>query len=100
MPNEHAYRMERDKFYDLLNDILNKIGYQREIMVLLDLNVSAVRSNNSMVFGRYGEETASTKGQQLIEKCEQPHLKILYKYIFHTLTKCSKITMYHRTGKN
>ncbi|XP_044745745.1 uncharacterized protein LOC123307480 [Coccinella septempunctata] len=82
-PNEDATVLEKDQFQEQLEDVLVRVGNQREVILLGDFNARTGRKKNDKVIGEYGEEVLNNNGQRLIQFCEQQSLKILNGFYPH-----------------
>ena len=72
--------LEKDQFYEKLNEILINIGTTREIILLGDFNGHASIKVNNHVVVPYGETRINGNGERLIDLCESYSLRITIGY--------------------
>jgi len=75
--------MEKDQFYEKLNETLIKIGKTREIILLGDFNGCTGTKVNNQVVGPYGETRISDNGKGLIDFSESYNLRFTNGYFKH-----------------
>lgn len=51
----------KDKFYDELTDLVERVGARKELLLLDDLNTRTRKKENDKVIGQFGEETETVK---------------------------------------
>jgi hypothetical protein len=78
--------LEKDQFYEKLNEMLVNIGTTRELILWGDFNGRMGSKVNNQVVGRYGETTIDDSGERLIYLCENHNLRITNGYFKHKLT--------------
>lgn len=78
-----APAMDKDLFFNKLNNEITAVGRTRELMILGDLNSRTGRSRNSKSIGPYGESDRNDNGERLIELCEQNGLRIANGFFEH-----------------
>ncbi|XP_044762230.1 craniofacial development protein 2-like [Coccinella septempunctata] len=80
--NDELYAV-KDEFFEKLNDEITKIGNNREIIIMGDLNGKTGRKRDNKVVGPYGETSRNDNGERLIELCESHGLKITNGFYKH-----------------
>lgn len=63
-------------FFEKLSKEIMKVGNNREIIILGDLNSRTGRMGNSDIIEPFVEETTNDNGERLIDLCEQNQFKI------------------------
>lgn len=95
-PTNDDTQTSKDQFFDRLQDEIYKMGNDREIILLGDLNARTGNTTNSKIVGKYGEEVVNDNGERLINLCEANSLKItngffkhknIHKYTWHQDTR-------------
>lgn len=63
--------LDKDNFFNKLNNEIMAVGRTREVMILGDLNGRTGKSMNNKIIGPHGESDRNDKGERLIELCKQ-----------------------------
>jgi len=66
-PSNNKVDLEKDQFYEKLNETLINIGTTRKIILLGDFNGHAGTKVNNQVVGPYGETRINDNGECLID---------------------------------
>jgi len=69
-PSNDKVDLEKDQFYEKLNETLINIDTTREIILLGDFNGHTGTKVNNQVVGPYGETRINDNGERLIGLCE------------------------------
>ena len=69
-PSNDKVDLEKDQFYEKLNETLLNIDTTREIILLGDFNGHTGTKVNNQVVGPYGETRINDNGERLIGLCE------------------------------
>lgn len=96
-PNTDASQSDKEEFYEQLNDILIKLGNQREIILLGDMNARVGNKRNDKIVGQFGEEVVNENGVRLIHLCKQHNLQIQNGFFQHK--RIHRYT-WHQDNKN
>ena len=83
-PSNDNIDLEKDEFYEKLNETLINIGTTREIILLGVFNGHTGTKMNNQVVGTYGE-TINDNGEHLIDLCESHNLRIRNGYFKHKM---------------
>ncbi|XP_072377962.1 uncharacterized protein [Diabrotica undecimpunctata] len=75
--------INKDEFFEKLNDIITNIGKSRELIILGDLNSRVGQRINSKVIGPYGEINLNDNGERLIQVCQSHTLRIMNGFYKH-----------------
>ena len=84
-PSNDKVDLEKDKFYEKLNETLIKIGTTKEIIFLGDFNGHTGTKVNNQVVGSYGETRINDNGESLIDLCKSHNLRITNVYFKHKM---------------
>jgi exonuclease III len=79
-PSNEKENLEKDQFYEKLNETLVNIGTTREIILLGNFNGHTGTKVNNQVVGPYGETRINDNGERLIDLCESHNLRITNGY--------------------
>lgn len=82
-PTDDATQQVKERFYEQLSHVVNRVKSHQEIIVAGDLNARVGSRKNDEVVGEYGEDVVNGSGEMLIEFCKQYELKILNSFYSH-----------------
>ena len=83
-PSNDKVDLEKDQFYEKLNETLINIG-TREIILLGDFNGHTGTKVNNQAVGLYGETRINDNEEHLIDLCESHNLRITNGYFKHKM---------------
>jgi len=84
-PSNDKVDLEKDRFYEKLNETLINIGTTRGIILLGDFNGHEGTKVNNHVVGPYGEIRINDNGERLIDLCKSHNLRITNVYFKHKM---------------
>ena len=99
-PSNDKVNLEKDQFYEKLNETLVNIGTTREIILWGDLNGHTGTKVNNQVVGQYGETRINDNGESLIDLCEIHNLRITDGYFKHKMIHKYRWEQYTRNFKS
>lgn len=76
-PNEDATIMEKDEFYECLEETIGKAKKDQELVIVGDLNGRIRGKQADRVVGRYGDDDENDNGERILQLCYQQDLTIL-----------------------
>lgn len=82
-PSEDADKLDKDKYYEQLQEVLSEIKKDNEIYLLGDFNGRVGQEENHPVVGMYGEITTNDNGMRLRDVCENMSLRIMNGFFSH-----------------
>ena len=84
-PSNDKADLEKDQFYEKLNETLINIGTTREVILLGDFNGRTGTKLDNQIVGPYGETRINDNGERLIDLCESHNLRIMNGYFKHKM---------------
>ena len=84
-PSDDKVDLEKDQFYEKLNETLINIAITREIILLGDFNGHTGTKVNNQVVAPYGETIINDNGECLIDLCASHNLRITNGYFKHKM---------------
>jgi len=84
-PSNDKVDIEKDEFYEKLNETMINIGTTTELILLEDFNGHMGTKMNNQVAGTYEETRINDNGEHLIQLCKSHNLRIRNGYFKHKM---------------
>ena len=84
-PQQGRNDEEKDRFYEQLQEEIDKIRQNEEVIVMGDLNghVGHITEGYEQVIGHHGIGQRITKGDRILKFCNSNGMKIMNTYFLH-----------------